>query len=589
MLAILLNSCRTATNTVEPRETLFVTPTKAKPLPTATRKPPMPTKIYDTKVPTITLTPSPITDTQGNISWHPQDVLIASEEGGGDGVGFDYPPEFVLLWDGTLLQKGANYLGSPFISHLEQKEICKIFNTVDASGFFDEPREYRFPFDGLGSQNITVNAWKSNSSGSQIFTYALSGAPYYDGLFCRDCPIPSENTIIMPGLANVYFLLRDYVSPNRKVAPVDKIKVYFLSVNDQPTHKWPITSISPSELIKKCEETYCYDVGMTFDGDIAREFEERVDSSQVFVIDSFMGSKPFRVSYRAIWPYEPSIMYYSGSEESEYPKPSSDYTLTCNVTAGTYPILPFNKENKFWFYAPNGKWGAEVVEEPGHFIKVRVINKSGYEKHYQYEPSLFGQNSLKVFPRFWTKDSEYFFVNILPGDFNIQKKPLINSIGLQRISINDGKVDYMFVGVDGHQFAFTMSEDGTKLAYIRQDDQPLRIIIKDTRSMDEKAATLVLPLNGTGIYTDAGTITWSVDEQTFYIAAIYSENNASSGVIISVDASNPINQNIVYENPVPFKLNQFSYHDWNASVCPLDADIEEYCDIRFDLNTGTIE
>lgn len=590
VLAILFTACGEVMPTQQTESPRIASPISlsTQPIPPDPLEPSESTEV-SAEIPKVTFTPSPMIDSQGNVSWHPQEVLIASEVGGGDGVGFDYPPEFVLLWDGTLFQKGANHLGAPFVSHLEEKEICKILNTVDASGFFDEPREYRFPFDGLGSEYITVNGWRSHSSGSQILTYALSGAPYYDGLFCRGCPIPSEETIIQPGLANVYFLLKDYFSPNRTVAPVDKIIVYFYSVDDQPTHEWPITSISTPELLKRCEESYCYDVGMTFDGDVAREFEEKIDSSQVFVLDSFMGSMPFRVSYRAVWPYEPSIMYYSSSEESDFPKPPMDYTLTCNTNVGIYPILPFSKENKFWFYAPNGKWGAEVVEEPGQFVKIRVINKSGYEKYYQYDPALFGQISLKVFPRFWTEDSEYFFANILPGDFDAQESPFVNSIGLQRISISDGKVDYMFAGVNGQQFAFAMSEDGTKLVYIRQSDQPLRIIIKDTRSLDEKSATLLSPSSDTGFYTDAGTITSSVDERTFFVAAIYSENNMNSGVIISVDASNPTIQNIVYKSSVPFKLNQSSYHDWNASVCPLDADIEEYCDIRFDLEAGTIE
>lgn len=589
LFAIGLNSCGTATNTTLPDETIVVSPTKPKHLPTATRRPTTPTPIPSTEISTFTTTPGPVIDSLGNITWHPQEVLIASEVGGGDGAGFDYPPEFVLLWDGTLLQAGGNQNGPPYISKLDRPEMCKILNTVDASGFFSEESFYNFPFDGAGSQYITVNAWKSNSSGSQVFSYALSGAPYYDGLFCRDCPIPSEETIIQPGLANVYFLLKDYVSSDRKLAPVDKLNVYFTSVNDQPTNDWPITSISSSELIQMCEDAYCYDTGMIIDGEAAREFENKIKSDQVFVVESFLGSMPFRVSYRAIWPYEPSIMYYSSIDKNQYPAPPPDFQLTCNSSDGQFPLLPLKKENKYWYYAPDGKWSAEVANEVGQFLKIRIINKSGYEKLYQYDPFMFGQASLKVFPRFWTADGEYFFVNLLPGNFDSQKTPFVNSLGLQRISISNGTVSYMFAGVNGQQYAYALSEKGNRVAYIRQGDDALRIIIKDTYSGVEQAATLAIPINGTGFYEAAGTIVWSMDERVLYLAATYNENGITSGHLIAVDTANVAKQKTINENAKPIKLNQWFYNDRYVGICAFEADIEDYCTTKLNRETGEIE
>lgn len=587
IFAIFLNSCGVS-STNPPQEMDNVPPAKPTLFPTLTHKPPTPTIISETKVPTLTLTPSPVIDSQGNITWHPQKVLIADEIGGGDGVGFDYPPEFVLLWDGTLLQPSEMRMGQPYVSHLDQTEICKILNTIDASGFLDETGRYDFPFDGLGSQYITVNAWKSNSSGSQVFTYALSGAPYYDGLFCRNCPVPSEDTIIRPGLANVYFFLKNYVSETREVAPVEKIKAYIWPVDQEPTDSWPITSISLSEFSRKCNESYCYDVGMILDGEIAQEFIEKIRSSQVFVNDSIMKSQPFRIVYRALWPYEPSIMYYSPLDETPISDPSSNFQLACTPENGYFPLLPLSKDNKFWIYAPDGKWGAEVVDEPGQLSKIRVVNKMGYEKLYQYDPLLFSQTSLKVFPRFWTEDGEYFFVNILPGEFDYTKTPFVNSIGLQRISISDGKVSFMFAGVDGQEYAYAMSEDGRQIVYIRQGDYPLRVTIKDTYYGNESTTTLSLPVNGVGEYVGAGTITWSVDKKTVYVAALYSENNSEIGYLIAIDVLNPAKQAIVYEKSTQFKLNQFTFHDRDAGICEPDADIETYCSIRLNLEDGTV-
>jgi|GEM_PF-4882070 len=574
--------------TAQPLEATAISATKPQVPATSTLGPLVPTQNLETGVPTLTATPGPIIDPQGNITWHPQEVLIAWEVGGGDGAGFDYPPEFVLLWDGTLLQQGPTRFGAPYVSHLDQDEMCKILNTVDSSGFFEEPREYTFPFDGYSSQYITVNAWKSNSSGSQIFTYALSGAPYYDGLFCRNCPLPSEHTIIQPGLANVYFLLRGYTAAMRELAPVDKLQVYLDPVEEEPTHTWPITSISPSELAEKCDQSYCYDAGMILDGAVAKEIRDKLGGDEVFKVEQILDSTPFRVTYRVVWPYEPSIMYYSGSDEPQQPVPPADYRMTCNPVDGRYPLLPLSKENKYWAYSPDGNWGMEVVNVPEQILKVRVVNKSGYEKYYEYDPALLSQSSLKVFPRFWTVDSEYLFINILPEGFDSTYVSLVNSIGLQRISISDGTVSYMFAGVEGQQYAYTMSENGGQVAYIRQEDQPLKIVIKDTYSGKEKAATLSVPVNGTGFYVNAGTLIWSVDEQTIYLAATYRENGTDGGRLIAVDVSNPASQRIIYDSTATFKLNQLSFHDWEAGLCFQEATIDSYCPLRLNLETGTV-
>ena len=584
---LVFSSCG-KTNVPQPTEIPIIPPTiYYQSTPSATQPPPTATLISDTKVPTLTLTPGPVIDASGNVNWHPQLVLIALETGGGDGSTFNYPPDFMLLWDGTLLQQGPNYLSPPFVSHLDKKEMCKILNTADASGFFEEPNFYNFPFDGAGSQYVTVNAWKSNFSGTQIFNYALSGAPYYDGLFCRNCPIPSEGTIIQPGLANVYFLLKDYVPKSRKVADVDKLIVYLIPDDREPTDAWPITTISPSELVEKCNATYCYDAGMILDDVVADEFMKKIKGDQVFMVDPILGSTPFRVRLRPVWPYEPPFIYYDESENPQWDTPPPDFTLTCSSDDGQYPLLPLDKENKYWIYAPDGKWGAEIIDESRQILNVRVVNRSGYEKRYRYDPSFFAQSSLMVFPRFWSQSGEYLFINVLSGDFDVTKTPFVNSIGIQRISVSDGKVDYIFAGIEGQEYSYTMSEDGGRIAYIRQGDQPLKITIKDTYSLNERTAALALPVNKTESYTHAGSMVWTIDKKTIYVAAIY-EGDVDSGYLIAIDTSNPVNQKIIYERTVPFKLNQFSLLDWYAGICDLGADIEKNCSPMLNLEDGSI-
>lgn len=548
---------------------------------TATPQPPQ-TQSFESITPTTIPTLSPIVDSEGSITWHPQQALVLYEDGGGDGVYYDYPPNFLLLWDGTLFQ--PNY-PEIFISHLDNQEVCKLLNTVDASGFFKEPNFYNFPFDGLGSSYISVNSWDSHSSGSQILSYAISGAPFYDGLFCRDCPIPSEDTIIQPGLANIYFLLENYYSPNRQSVQSDTVRVYIDYTEEPSTHSWPFKTISISDFFQKCnKELYCLDIGMQFDGNIAKEMLKKGDSSQLFKYPDKDGS--FRLRYRPVWPYEPSYMY-GNSKESVWKEMPSDYTLTCDPSMGQYPILPLNSQSEFWYYSPNGKWGAELVKTDEQDKQIRVVSTFGYEKYYKYNPALFNQTTIEVYPRYWTKDGKYFFINILPSDYNRQKTPFINSLGLQRITMEDGKVDYIFIGTKGQRFAYGINEEFEQAAYIRQDESPLKITIKDIHSLQEKTATL-LPINNSTKYTEAGTIIWSLDGKSLFVAANYVENSNINSVIIKVDTYNPAIQSIIYQKEEAFKLILASSHDYKAEICPLTADYDAFCSTRVDLETGEI-
>jgi hypothetical protein len=524
-----------------------------------------------------------VTDANGNITWHPQEVLLLSQSSGGDGVFEDNPPDFLLLWDGTLYQPGGP-LSSPYVSHLSDKEVCRILNTVDASGFFQEPTYYEHPFDGLGSHDIYVNAWKSNSSGSQVLNRAIAGAPYYDGLFCRNCPIPSAKTIIKPGLATVYFLVDKYYDPERKLAPIRNLKIQLLEVGESPVKPWPLTTITFSDLYNECEKASCFYSGMLVDETLANEIMKKIDGPDVFKHKTDRGERYFIIYYRAAWPYEIND-WISGAKrnnDANHHKMPPDYTRTCGPFMGQYPILPLNSENEFWYYAPDGTWGAELVKLPDQPQQIRVVNNNGYEKFFKYEPNLFKRDSVNTFPRYWSEDGRYFFVNVLPSDFNSQNTPFVNSLGLQRISIEDGKAQYVFIGAEGESFAYGISYNGLQAAHIQQDGQPLKIVLTDLDSLKQKSAVLLTPDNG-NVYTAAGTLVWSKDGNYLFVAANYLEDGKTKSAIIKIDMTNPTFQSIVNKIDSAIKLVHFALMENEAGICPLDASMGEYCEPRLDL------
>ena len=528
---------------------------------------------YDLANPSSTPTGTPVMDATGNVTWHPQQELISFYELGGDGSSY-YQQNFALYWDGTLMQPSNNKLGAPYISKLSHDEICKLLNTAQKSGFFgkDEPAYDSFPFSGAEIEAVSINGWESKQSGAQILSPAIAGHPYYDNWFCRNCPIPSKETIIRPALTNMYFLLSHYRPQSRQIAPVEKLHVTFTQPEKKATPQvWPLKSISMAQLWKDCNKDYdCTDSGMVVEGEIAREIMQKFKSGQV-LSESIFSYYPYtgtRITYEAVWPDVPDV--------------PADATLTCNVNTATYPLLPLNPQNQFWYYAPGGQWAAERVEPEN---RIRVVNTSGYEKFYQYDAQSFGQPAIQIYPRYWSADGQFFYVNILPKDYK-PNVSLVNSIGLQKIDVKNEKVSYVFIGTQKESFSFSFSRDGKQIAYIRQGEQPLKLVVVDASSGEEKSAFISNPSMPTNKYVTVGSIVWSDNHDKFYLVATNEQDGKHKTDIFVVDPTDPAKMQIVYTADSELKLIDTGSY---SSICPLITDDDPFCQPTLDLETGKIQ
>jgi hypothetical protein len=526
---------------------------------------------YNLTNPPPTPTRTPVFDASGNVTWHPNKELIWWGEGPGDGSSYHHE-DLILFWDGTLLQDGTNHLDLPYTTKLGQDEVCKLLNTAQKSGFFEDPHTYNFPFDGLGSGGITVNGWRVRGSGVPILSWTISGRPYYDYLFCRECPIPSESTIVRPGLANMYYFLKNYMPPSRQVATVAKLEVHITPLKTTSTQTWPLTSMSIEQLQEKCNVAQCSDPGrgVVIDGPAALEMARKIPSGSIFPIN--LPGRPFFLEY-------PSMEITYESAWPEAPEVPQDYTLTCNVNGPTYPLMPLNPQQKFWYYAPNGQWSAERVEGEN---KMRVVNITGYEKFYQYDPQQFGRQNIQVYPRFWSADGQFFYVNVLPGDYqpNIS---LVNSVGLQKIDVRNEKVSYVFIGPTQQTFSFNFSSSQKLIAYIRQEETPLKLVIVNASSGEEKSALISSADVPAGHYIAAGSIAWpEYDDDKLYLAAIYEKDGQRKTHILMVDPANLVNMKVIYTTDGEKKL-------LDAHICPMVTDWNTFCQTSVDLSTGKIQ
>lgn len=532
--------------------------------------------------PPPTGTPTPAADANGNVTWHPQRELIVWSPSGGDGDFLYHPPDFVLYWDGMLYQANDERDQPPYVTQLNNDEVCKLLNTVEKSGFAGEPHEYNLPFAGASSSYIAVHSWGvSNSSYAQLFWSAVQGAPYYNNLFCRDCPIPSAKTIIRPPMANLHFLIQNYTPAKRSLTKIERVNVIVYPADAKDGKRWPLTSISIEDFwAQKIER--CPDEGKDFTGIIAKEIVSKLENGGTY--RSTDGKTAFEIRYSLVLPRETGDSAYCivGVTPTPITVPT-DYTLTCNVNGPSYPLLPLNKDNEFWYYSLSGEWGAERVKGEN---KMRVVHIMGHEKFYSFDAKEFGQKTIQVYPRNWSWDDEFFYVNILPGDYE-PNTSFANSIGLQKIDVENEKTSYVFLGSGQQTFAYEFSNDSAQIAYIPQGETPLKLVIVDTAEATERSAVI----GGTSDpqFVAAGSIVWAPEDKVLYLAATYEQDGKRKTHIFSVDPQNPTKMKLVYASDNELKLRPESLHWGNAEICPIEAAGDNGCRTTINLNTGEVQ
>jgi hypothetical protein len=572
-------STPSSTPTRTPTPTWFyatITPSKTRAnTPTRTPRP--------TDAPFLTNTPIVIStpDAQGRITWHPEEILMAFSNHGGDGGWGASVPSFLLYWDGTLLQPGEDKEGPPYISHLDNSEICKLLNTAEKSGFFGEPNSYNMPFDGTPGSALAVNSWRRNRSSAQMFFSAVDGLPYSDFFFCQNCPIPYESTIIQPGLANLFFLIREYIPAGRKYAKIEKLTIYPTDIlPDEQAVPWPIDDIPFDAFVDPDNPLYCNGI-VVVEGEEIQSVLALLGDNHSFIFPGL--NDPVYITHSAIWPKQD--VYCDSPAPTETPSVPLDYTLTCSPEDGSYNILPLRQENKFWYYSPTGKWGAEVVADAVEIPQVHVVSKFGYEHIYQYTPSKFGQQSIKVYPRFWTPDDLLFIVNVLPGEYK-NDDPFFTSLGLEWIDVRKEKIGYYFIGSEGQHYDYSISPDGQWLVYIQQGDSPLRLMLQNLQTGEQESILLAgLSANGP-TYNAAGSFAWSPDGMKLYFAASY--DNRSKGDVLKLALANPNHINIIYSGSSEIKIRQWTLVVPTIEICTLDKGPGENCSLYINPKTDEV-
>lgn len=284
------------------------------------RKSPTPTKTEILPTPNPVFTPTPLPPLTIH-TWTPQTVLVFSDSSGGDGC-CDYHlfPDLVLFGDGQLfiteLIDIEGYTRQQVLrAQLDTSQVCSILNSLDQIGFLDydtftylldengTPQEY-FSSEGMGTRNITVNAWQSNSGSF----YGL-GTYIYENEYHPLCnPCSGNIPTILPALLNTYHFLENIPNldfgyqiylPNQL-----ELLVYPPNETTQYAAEWPFSSINLANLFLQGQDASGNSIPTIITGADAQAiyeyFRQAADPAHVAFKEN---DQLYEVFIRPLYPY----------------------------------------------------------------------------------------------------------------------------------------------------------------------------------------------------------------------------------------------------------------------------------------------
>lgn len=176
-----------------------------------------------------------------------------------------------------------------------------------------------------------------------------------------------------------------------------------------------------------------------------------------------------------------------GPSTIESPSPTAFNSLNS-------PSGEFSANAYFEYQLPSGMPAIEILDKEGKLI---------WQIPFQGEmPTSDPHRSLDIFQ--WSKDSSqlYFYYVLFPdgGD----RAFWWTGFDLQTIDMKTGKSQHVLPG-EGFM-SFTISPDGTQIAYTRSQDNPSIIYIRNLSTGSEKTAYVIF---GSKNYARVGDIHWS--------------------------------------------------------------------------------
>ncbi len=258
----------------------------------------------------------------------------------------------------------------------------------------------------------------------------------------------------------------------------------------------------------------------------------------------------------------------------------NDYKITCKESDGIYPFVMVKQEAKYVIFSGSGRRAVGILNQKSTKVLSAVYKIDGSKYYFSYDPKSFGAEILTVIPRLWAKDNQYVYLTLYPDNMDIQ--PFHEAIALQQIDTNTGQSRYLFQGQSNNLYSYELSDTGSRLAYIKQNQTPLELVILDLSTYNELKITIESPNVSADRYTTAGGLEFNFSINKLLFSAIYDDHGSLKTTFFMVDLLNPSKLYVLDEKAGAYKIKYMNYESdsprW-MKICPIDDGItgDDYC------------
>lgn len=257
----------------------------------------------------------------------------------------------------------------------------------------------------------------------------------------------------------------------------------------------------------------------------------------------------------------------------------ADYQITCKKSDGTYPLVPVDPEAKYVIFSGSGRRAVGILNQNSTDVQTAIYKIDGSRQYINYDHKSFDTNALIVVPRLWAKDNQFVYLSLYPNDVELQ--PFHEAIALQQIDTNTGQAQYLFQGQADDFYSYELSNTGSRLAYIRQDQNPLELVIVDLATDNETKIIIESSDVPAENYKMAGSLQFNFELDKLFFSAISGED-FSQTTFFMVDLLNPTKLYSIDQRPGAYKLRRINYSSdqprW-IEICRINKGLTEddYC------------
>lgn len=232
-------------------------------------------------------------------------------------------------------------------------------------------------------------------------------------------------------------------------------------------------------------------------------------------------------------------------------------------------ILPLvgpcnNLSNPAISYSPSGDWMVVTcLGENQDGLTTKIVRTNGtkkwnisfndvYIQPYKADDANLSKLLKETFiPVRWTVHEDFVYLAVPGSDENATYK---GYDGLFRLDLSTGKSTPVLRPATAPlsaSYAFKFSPTGTKLAYINQAVETIKVVMVDMGTGDENSFTL------DARFTRGGGIVWSSDEKQLIVSAFDANTSGGGYALISYNFETNKNEYIIQQYP-----HAYSAYEW---------------------------